>query len=105
MSDEGNTDPNEISLPVATVYAALRVYYDRLESPGAVADERIQSIAEGYAYRVKFLAEVLQQNYQVPFEYEHLLLAASSSSSAANGVAVSGSAEDARLRHPLCPPS
>ncbi len=100
MSDEEN--PDEVTLPVAPLFTLLRAYYNRVTDVDSVADETVQSIAEGYAHKVKYLAQCLVDSYQVPFEYQHLLQGASSSGGGSDPSAPTG---DPRLRHVLCPPS
>ncbi len=69
--DEEPLEPDEVSLAIPLLFAALRRYYDAV-LPGSVYDEDVQQVAEQYQHRVRNLAEVLTANLGVRFEYESL---------------------------------
>jgi hypothetical protein len=102
-SNHAADDEDEVSIPVARLFPALRAYFTACTDDD-VPDENIVSMCQDFEHRVESLAQALFGAFGVAFEYEHLL---ETTTTAVSTSAMKKSAveEDPRLRHPLCPPS
>jgi hypothetical protein len=101
---ETDVDGGEHSLPVDVLICALTEYFVDVGRPD-VSDARIRRIAQRHSHRLKELARTLEDGFDRPFRYMHLLGLSVAAASKMPEAAVATDESDPRLRHPLCPPS